>query len=449
VLSKIIAIFFGLVLSNSCIASVETPKVIKSPDGNIVEVNDFGHIYLWAKYFQKKDGITIAAVGRPSAPIYQHLKDGLKIYTENIDEKSSIEYGELEGEEMLRHRMASVLSKIYSVPVSKDNVLFTVGGRMGLSAIAYAINKVHSGKKVVTTYPVYPDHRVSYKGISPELVLVDTLNTQSLTAESLHRALKDHDPDSIGAFILSSPNNPMGWLVNKSEWKKISNILSQYKNSSIILDEAYAELALEEQHTSLVSVAPELRERITILRSATKGLSASGERMAILASWDSKMLSKMLEYQFTNLIHAPKSSQFAYTYAMEHFTEGDAKRLANFYRPLVRRVEKELSKAKLNFSNKKVSGTFYTIANLQELVGKPISNKVKFIYPGEKKIIEDDIDIAFHLMAEYKLALMPLSLLGVEPKKGLLRITCSLDDNEQQSLYKALHKIRLDLSKTS
>ncbi|MFX7739893.1 aminotransferase class I/II-fold pyridoxal phosphate-dependent enzyme, partial [Acinetobacter baumannii] len=79
------------------------------------------------------------------------------------------------------------------------------------------------------------------------------------------------------------PNNPLGTIIEDSELYSIAEILRKHTDILIILDEAYAEMRLDgQQHMSLLRIAPDLSSRIVLMRSATKALSAAGERMAAL-----------------------------------------------------------------------------------------------------------------------------------------------------------------------
>ena len=223
--------------------------------------------------------MVIAAVGRPTAPIFPPLLEAVKEYWAN-QTGDSIGYGPLTGIEEHRVRMATALSKSYGVSVSADDVVFTVGGHHAIAASFAAFRSLHPGKKVVVSYPVYP----AYSGWSShenQLVKVDTMPAGGIfSAEALQAALQRESPAEIGMFVFCSPNNPCGYVIAREEWLKIAPILRQYEDSMIMLDEAYMEMSFD-PYTSLLSVAPDLHSRIILVRSGTKGFSASGERMAI------------------------------------------------------------------------------------------------------------------------------------------------------------------------
>lgn len=420
----------------------EAPNINSPLGSSTIALKDFNFFYSWALHFQQKNpNCVIACIGKPTAPIYTPLLHAMKSYPLQLKPNESICYGDLQGELSYRKLIAAAFTRLYKTDFTAENILFTVGGKMGLQAIKHLVKKSCAGKKVVVTLPTYPDHKMVP---DDDLIMVDTTSAP-LTAQSLELALQDTNPESIGAFIFCSPNNPMGWTVSKQEWDIISQVLEKYPNSIIILDEAYAELTFGDSHASLVSQAPNLKNRIILLRSATKGLSASGARMAILACWNPLYMTELVDYHCTHTIHAPIDGQYAYAKAMESLKDSDLKKLAQYYEPQVRTVEKVIKKYNFHFSDRPISGTFYVVAKFNELIGKRMSAKAWPIYPQKKEFIESDIDVAFHLLAEYGIAFMPMSLMGIDPQAGLLRITCSMNSKEFKQLTAQLEKIRSDL----
>ena len=121
-------IIFALFLIQSCAVA----KIINLPkNGGEATFKDISHFYVWAKHFKDLDqNVVIAAIGRPTALLYRPLKEAMKEYVNNLDEKEAIEYGDLQEEEYTG-RMAKALEKMYKKEFSSENILFTVGGRMG------------------------------------------------------------------------------------------------------------------------------------------------------------------------------------------------------------------------------------------------------------------------------------------------------------------------------
>ena len=58
---------------------------------------------------------------------------------------------------------------------------------------------------------------------------------------------------------------------------------------------------------------------------------------------------------------------------------------------------------------------------------------LKYYVRDDKEFIENNIDVAMHLIFEYNIALMPLFFYGNAFNSGLLRITCSFKDQNECS----------------
>lgn len=433
-----------------------TADLVKLPNGNFELLDKLEKVYLIAQDYAKKESVNFAIFGKPSAPVYQPIVDAELDYWESLDRSKSVQYGELEGEEEYRGRMAKALNRLYQLDndcsFNEKHIHFTSGGRIAIQAISYLLRKSFSGKKVVTTSFYYPDHTgKSYANdLNHELIYADiSSDFKGLTAAALNEALGVTAIEDVGAFIFSDPNNPTGTIVGKEEWVRIIEVFKRYPNVPIIIDEAYAEMVFDAPHESLISVAPpEIMENIILLRSATKGFSVSGERMAILASKNRKFMNKIMEYHAANLVHCPRSIQHAYTYAMEQFNAQEQIKLAAYYQPMVRRIELCLQQNNLNIQHENYTNrpaTFYVMADFSHLIGKPMHKSAKDYYIREKKAIENNVDLAMHLLFEYKLAFMPMYFFGATADSGILRITCSFENNELEEVCSKLSRIGAEI----
>lgn len=159
-------------------------------------------------------------------------------------------------------------------------------------------------------------------------------------------------------------------MLGEKELKKIAKVLRAYPELTIILDEAYAEMVLDgTQHVSLLKVAPDLKKRIILMRSATKGLSAAGERMAVTMAFNNQLMNSILQHSIRTYGHAPRSLQIAYAETMKNFNDEDRIKLNNFYREKVDYVKKRLADmgAAMPDPEYQVTSTFYILGDLSEL----------------------------------------------------------------------------------
>lgn len=372
-----------------------------------------------------------------------------------ITKKAASGYGNPQGDTEARELMAQAFTKWYDQPIDKDHVLFTVGDAGALHATFKVINKRVPNGRIVTPFP----HYSLYAGADGQNNLhpIDVMREKGycLTAKALEQSIANAtanaelDGKKISAFLFCDPSNPLGTVVGADEWRRIAAVLRKNPGIPIILDEAYAELQLNgKKLVSLLHVAPDLRSRMIIMRSATKGLSAAGERMAVAMVFDKQLMAEILSANIGVYGHSSRINQHAYAKAMSQLDDKELETIAVFYRKQVELVNKRIKKmgAAMPDPDHKVEGSFYVMADLSELLGAPLSSEAKAAV-GNKEFAETDEDVIYNLLFKRKIMICPLSYFGVDKKLGYVRITCSGGDAEltemMDRIESALCEVRL------
>ncbi|MES2203871.1 MAG: pyridoxal phosphate-dependent aminotransferase, partial [Pseudomonadota bacterium] len=375
----------------------------------------------------------------------------------------AIGYGSPQGELPARTKMASALNQWYGkeVNINEKNILFTVGGAAALHIIFNVINRKMPNGRILTQFPYYSLYQGSHR--QNNLFEISVMNSPGykLNANQLENSIQsayrlgEKDGGFPSAFLLCDPNNPLATALSKSELEAIAEVLRKYPLLHIILDEAYAEMRLDGKRVSLLSVAPDLKNRIILIRSATKALSAAGERMAVAVVFDNKLMEELVSENVSICGHAPKSLQFAFSHAMEKLTLKKQRKLMNYYAPQIVFVERRIKElgAQMPDLNYHAAGSFYAIANLSDLIGTPINTacfraiKRKHVQEDEVSLIETDEEIIYHLLFTYGVMIAPFSYFGMSNKLGYVRITCSAGNKELHELMDKL-EIALKMAKT-
>jgi len=345
---------------------------------------------------------------------------------------TAIDYGNPAGEYETRFVMAQAFSQWYETAIDPDDIIFTIGGAGSLRMLFRFVNSKLPGGRIITPFPYYsnyynPDHHNN-------LHCIDVLQEPGyrLTAQAVKRSidevniLAEVDKKGISAFLFCDPNNPLGSVVGADEWGKIAAVLETTASDiPIIIDEAYAEMVFDAKHISLLTVAPQLKKRLIILRSATKGFSASGERMAVMVCSDPVWRDALLNEAVLSYVHLPKSLQYAYSQAMIHFTDEKRQALSNYYRLQVEFVQENLKELGIQLPDLgyKVEGTFYVLADLSALLGAPVAHDAARAL-GKVGVITTDEELCYTLLFEDRIMIAPLSYFGIDSHKGWVRITC-------------------------
>lgn len=434
-------------------AKLKKPALLDHND-QIVESDGIMALNTWAHVLAEHSTqkVIMAGMGRPTAPIDEYLTKSMIESWKSIDDKKQpIDYTVSAGEKLARKTIARSLTRLYKFDennrIRSNNILFTAGGALALASIFMAINADNPDGRIITTSPYYPLHK-GHDGKNRFLTInVMNLPGYRLTSTELKskilsaKKLAIHDKHSISAFVFCYPNNPTGIALREDEWKDIARVIvsdESLNNIPIILDESYAELSMI-PHCSLLSVAPELENQIILLRSATKGFSAAGVRIAVVACKNPTLLSKVKTWH-TNLIgHADRITSKGYADAMDHFNDASQQKIVNFYSPIVQNVERRLEEIGAAMPDKsyKVEGAFYVLADLGDLINIEIPSNAAF--PGLTKILDDE-SLAYYLLFEHKIMVAPFSYFGGHPTKGIVRITCS-DMKDSSELLDRLESI--------
>ena len=87
-------------------------------------------------------------------------------------------------------------------------------------------------------------------------------NNFQATPEQIKQAITN----KTKAIIINSPNNPTGMYTKEETLEKISRVLVQHPQITIISDEIYEHLLwADESYTNIVNVCPKLKKEQTII----------------------------------------------------------------------------------------------------------------------------------------------------------------------------------------
>jgi aspartate aminotransferase/aminotransferase len=448
-----------------------------TPSGHPKSYNLTMLLYQWALHLkQKGKSVIMAGIGKPTYPISLEFAQAQQQFWANMSQKSELarqhldgdngldpdainaiasidataDYGDPQGDFSARAQVALILKREFknALKVEADNVLFTVGGTNALYSMFKIIDQQHANGILVTSFPYY----ALYSGPNNEnqlypIAVMDAPGYR-LTAQLLEQTLTAAQAEAtrqqtvLSAFILCNPNNPLGTVLNKQELAAIAVVLRKYPQMMIILDEVYGEMSFtNDPCISLLQVAPDLKERILLMRSATKAMSAAGERAAIVVTFNKEIMGKMITEMVNTIGHAPRSSQMAFAHAMAKINDTELRNIRRYYEPQVRYVEQRLRLmgAAMPDPRYRVEGGFYVVADLSELLGMDIppeaARALNKIGPAQT-----DAEIAFSLLFQDHIMIAPLSQSGIDAKKCYFRITCSAGMSQLETLMDRLEK---------
>lgn len=425
--------------------------------------------------------IIVAGLGKPTFPLNLHIaKSMVKQWTGllrksrrvrgllnkstgriNFDEAFTgnahvVGYGQPQGDLSARNKIARAFSRWYGdhLEIKANNILFTVGGAGALYIIFTLLNQKYPNGIIITPFPHYGLYSNPFT--KNNLFPIPVMNekgyqlTANLFLISLEEALSQAKNDNtiVSAFLLCDPNNPLGTCVKEEELYKIAGILRNHPEILIILDEAYAEMRFDKTK-SFLTIAPDLKRRILLLRSGTKAFSVAGEREAVILGFNEDLMYEMCEISTNIYGHPPRTLQHAFAEAMDKLDDAELINLNNYYREQVEYAAIRLKQMKIAMPDPsyRVTGTFYILCDLSELFGLPLPRETQRALNKAGKIQTDE-DIAYYLLFNDGLMLAPLSYYGLSNNKGYIRITCSGGMSEMKELMDRLENRLVQARKT-
>lgn len=417
---------------------------------------------------QSSKKLIFAGIGKPTYPINLHTISAYLSYWKKIDtlakkwhldpeasqESAAVDYGDPHGDFEPRSIMADVMTSWYDLEVKPEHILFTVGGVAALRVIFETLNTRYSdiiGYRIITPFP----HYSAYSNNQHRLHPIEVMHTPGykLTATEVEKSIKEAyelaeaDHGWPKAILICNPSNPLGNFVDKEELTQIAAILRRYPDLHIIFDEAYVEMCFDEM-PSFLKIAPDLKNRTVIMRSATKALSAAGERMAMLIVFDQKLMTEILNKNISYFVHAPRSSQMVYAQTMANFDAKEHTKLTEYYKKKVEYVTGRLQAmgATMPDPTHKVEATFYALGDFSDLFGLELPADASRVLQRAGKITTDE-ELAYYLLFTDSVMLAPLSYFGLSANHGFLRITCSGNDEELHELMDRLESRLLEARK--
>ena len=195
------------------------------------------------------------------------IRNGIHGYTMNT------------GTPELREAICAKLKRDNGLDYTPAQIICSNGAKQSVGFSLLAM--VNPGDEVIIPAPYwvsYPAMTQLAQGI-PVPVRTSFEHNYRLTPEQLEEAITD----KTRVLILCSPSNPTGSCYSKKDLEGLAEVLRRYPNISIISDEIYEYIVFDEEHISLLNVAPDLKDRVALINGFSKGFAMTGWRLGYLA----------------------------------------------------------------------------------------------------------------------------------------------------------------------
>ena len=362
---------------------------------------------------QNGEDVIILTVGEPDFDTPQYIKNAAK---KAIDDGHT-KYTSVDGTIELKSAVINKFKKENNLSYEMDEIIVSAGCKQSIFNLLQVI--IDEGDEVIIPQPYWVSYAdmVIYSGGRP--VLLETKYEQNFDIKP--NQLEELITNKTKLFMLNSPNNPSGKYFNSSLLKSLGEILLKHKNIFISSDDIYEHIHWnEEKFHNMANVCPELKERIIVLNGVSKAYSMTGWRIGYAAG-NKDIIKKMKTLQSQSTSCASSVSQAAACAALST----KCNELSEMTKEYKKRHDYVVKK--LNSINgvlcKETDGTFYVFPSFHE-------------YIKNSKNINNDAELADHLLSNAKVAVVPGSAFGLNDH---IRISIAID---MQSLEEAIKRIK-------
>lgn len=360
----------------------------------------------------RRQGVDVISmsVGEPDGAPPEHVRAAMK---RAVDEGAS-RYTEVAGLCSLREAIVADSRRRRGVAHDVDEVVVSAGAKHALFNLAQAL--FDHGDEVVIPTPAWGSYAEQARlcGATPVLVPGAEGEGFLVRPEALAAALGPRTK----AVVLCTPSNPTGAAYDSAQLAGLAQVL-RASPAFTIVDEIYGELLYDARpRASLLTVAPDLRERIAIVDGVSKRFAMTGYRVGwALMPRAIARACEAVQSQATTSISAP--AQLAAQAALAGPDSGDPDAFVRAMRDELGARRDLLLGALAGIPGLRAArpaGAFYLFVSVHGLLGA-----------ATPRGLPDDVAVAEYLLDRARVATVPGSAFHAP---GYLRLSYAIAPRE-------------------
>lgn len=349
-------------------------------------------------------------LGEPDFDTPQHIKDAAI----RAIQQGMTKYTAIGGILPLRQAIAAKINRDQGAEYSPDEVVVTNGGKQAIAGACAVL--LGPGDEVIIPAPYwtsYPD-LIKLCGATPVTVQLSAQDEYILTPSALERAWTP----KTKMIIINSPSNPSGACYSEKSLRVLARTISSLKNAAEIIvlsDEVYEAITYDGfKHTSMFTVAPELRENIILVNAFSKAYAMTGWRVGY-ALGPKHVIQAITNYQGQITANVCSIAQHA---ALAAYEDNDAfpKMMRQEFEKRREIVWEEIQRISDFELAVKPQGAFYAFPKVRRLFGKK----------DKDLLINSAADFTLYLLEEHGLAVVQGEAFG-DPESIRLSFALSAD----------------------
>ncbi|MFY9634312.1 MAG: aspartate transaminase [Cellulosimicrobium cellulans] len=278
----------------------------------------------------------------------------------------------------------------------------TIGGGAKQVIFTAFMASLDAGDEVIVPAPYwvsYPDMVLANEG-TPVVVACGEETGFKLTPEALAGAMTGRTK----WVILNAPSNPTGAVYSRDELRALADVLAAFPHVYVLTDEIYDQIYFGAgKLTSLVEVAPELKDRILAVNGVSKAYAMTGWRLGYAAG-PAPVIAAINKLQ-SQISSCPSSVSQAAAVAALTGDQSFVRESLDVYR-----TRRDTAVAALNavdgLSCTTPEGAFYAYVNCAGVIGRTAPDGT---------VIGDDQDFTLYLLDAASVAVIQGSAYGLGP----------------------------------
>ncbi len=331
-------------------------------------------------------------LGEPDFDTPDFIRDAAKAALD----KGATRYTKVRGIAPLREAIAADSLARRGVAHDPEDIVVSTGAKQSLFDLALAL--LNEGDEAIIPAPYwvsYPE-QVTLVGAVPKIVETTEAQGFRLQPEVLDAAIGPRTK----ALILCTPSNPTGAAYDEASLRALASVLRR-RSIWVIVDEIYGQLVYDGfVQRSLLSVAPDLKDRIIIVDGASKTYAMTGWRIGWMIG--PRVIAdacEMLQSQATS--NATTVAQHAAVAALQGPRDSLRAMLAEF--GARRRLMVDGLNRITGLHCRMPEGAFYAFPSVKGLFGKKTP---------EGHTLGTDLEVTAFLLESAKVAVVPGSAFG-------------------------------------
>ena len=335
-------------------------------------------------------------VGEPDLDTPDHVKAAAK----NAIDRGQTKYTSVSGTPELQEAILGQVKRHTDLTYSVDEL--TIGGGAKQVIFMALMATLDDGDEVVIPAPYwvsYPDMVLANEG---RPVVIECSHEQGfkLKPDDLRQALNARSR----WLILNTPSNPTGTAYTQSELVDLAEVIREHPQLYVLADEIYDEIFFgPNRAASLVSAAPDLKDRVLLVNGVSKSYAMTGWRLGY-GMGPASLIAAINKLQ-SQISSCPSSiSQAAAAAALS----GDQTFVSNSVELYRRRRDAVVAAVNAieGLSCTPPDGAFYAFVNCEGIIGRTTS---------EGKVLRTDEDFVMYLLDHAGVATIQGAAYGLSP----------------------------------